>query len=153
MMEQLSGFLVVLAVGVIIALLGYFLNLNTMKKERVERANEQLCESTRSILAEVEANLSIAIKAKQSLSGKRIMLSFLSEAWEYHRGKIYAWPENVQTVLHQLYISVIEANDIVPINLQIGIGSAYVDKPYNENVTDIAQKAEKAIQLLKACLK
>ena len=78
MMEQLIGFLVALAVGVIIALLGYFLNLNTMKKERRKRADEQMCEATRSILAEVEANSNIANIAKQSLSGRRIMLPFLT---------------------------------------------------------------------------
>ena len=153
MMEQFISFLIALAVGVIIALLGYFLNINTMKKEGEERANAQLSESIRSILAEVEANLNIANIAQRTLGEKRIMLSFLSEAWEYHRGKIYALPENVQIALHQFYISVIKANGIVPINLHLSYGAGYVDKPYCEEVIDITNKAEKLINLLKDCLK
>ena len=100
-MEQLISFLVALAVGVIIALLGYFLNLNTMKKGKEERENEQLRETTRSVLAEAEANLNIASIAKESLAQKRIMLPFLHEAWGYQKGKVYALPENVKKVFVQ----------------------------------------------------
>ena len=153
MMEQFISLLIALAVGVIIALLGYFLNIQTMKKEREEKANEQLGEAIRSILAEVEANEKIASSAERTLAEKRVMLLFLYEAWGYHRGKIYALPEKVQIALHQFYISVMEANGIVPINLQIGYGSGYVDKHYYEKVKDITNKAKELIQLLKDCLK
>ena len=45
-----------------------------------------------------------------------------------------------------------QANGIVSTNLQIGYGSGYVDKRYNDKVADIKEKAEMLIPLLKDCL-
>lgn len=153
-MEQWISFLIALSAGVIIALLGYFLNIHTLKIERIKKELEQQNDATRSILAEIEANLHTANIAAQILGQKRVMLPFMDEAWKYHRGKIYDLPQNTQTALHQFYLSVMEANGVVNLNnLQLSYGAGFLDKPYQERVGDIAEKGGEALRLLKGSTK
>ena len=141
-MEYLYGFMIALAVGVIISLLGYFLNLATLRREQKNQRKEQLHEAVRNLLVEIEANLDIANIAKGTLSGERIMMAFSDRTWEYHRGRIFALPEDVQTSLHQFYSSVVEANSVVKQNLQLPYNAGYLDRTYNSKVDSISEKAK-----------
>ena len=139
-MEYFYGFLVALAVGVVISLLGYFLNLRTLRNEEKKRSNEQLCEAVRNLLVEIEANLEIVGTAKDILGRERIMMAFSDRAWEYHRGRIYALPEDIQTSLHQFYMVVVEANSVVKQNLQLPHNAGYLDTTHKSRVDSISEK-------------
>jgi len=147
MIQQLYGFLIALAVGVIVALVGYFLNIRAANSERKGRAKEHLRGAMHSILVELETNLKVA---KQPFTGR--LVPFATEMWDYHKGGILELPKDTQTALHQVYIWVREANALVQSNLQLSYGLGYYNNEYQKKCTEIAKGAEEAIELLRSWL-
>jgi hypothetical protein len=147
-MEKLWAFIAALLVGLLVALAGYFLNLSATRKERKEKAEEQLKNAARSILVELEANMRFA---NQPFSG--VMLPFTTEIWDDNKGVISALPEKVQTAIYEAYIAGWELNAIVRSNLTLPYGSGYYDNSYKQKCSEILDKAKIAIELLRGWLK
>jgi hypothetical protein len=143
MVEKLYDLPIALVAGIIIALAGYYLNIIFANRERKEKAKEQLQGAMRSILVEIEANLGLA---KQPFKDT-IMLPFLTEMWDYHKGEILALPPDMQTAIHQTYICIREANAIVQNNIHLPYGLGYYNSHYETKKSEIAEKANIAIKL------
>ena len=147
-MEHFYAFIAALAVGVTVALVGYFLNINAAKRERKEQGKEQLKNAARSILVELEANFRFAT---QPFSGK--MLPFTTEIWDDTKGAIGTLPKDVQTAIYEAYLAGWELNAIVQSNLRLPHGSGYYDNDYKKKCEEIADKAKTATELLRSWLK
>jgi MFS superfamily sulfate permease-like transporter len=145
MIEYIYSFVAALAVGVIVALTGYFLNLSAMRKERKDRASEQLRSAIRSILVELKENSELAKKPMHT----NIMESFTAGVWDYHKGEIRELPQNVQTAIHEAYISIREANALVENNLRLPYGGGTLNDRYKEKKNEVTEKTAKAIELCK----
>ena len=129
-------------------LLGYFLTRLGAKRERKERANEQLLDAGRSILVEVETNLKLAKEPFQNR-----LVPFVTSMWEVHKGEILALPRNLQDALYQVYVEIQMANALVQSDVRLDYGLGYYNEPYKEKSGKVAEKAEMAIKLLRDWLK
>ena len=153
MTEQLYYFVCAVTAGVIVALVGYFLNLNATRRERRERAKEQLRGATRGILVEVETNLKLA---KQPYEG--IVAPFPVSIWEAHQGEILRLPTDLQDALYQVYVEIQMANAIVQADLHkrgyeaVKISEFGTSDEYKMRRSKVAEKAKMAIKLLRGWL-
>ena len=145
-MEHFYAFIAALAVGVLVALAGYFLNLRATRQERKEEAEEYLRGSIHGILAELETNLNIARQPFESR-----LVPFLVSIWEVHKGEILELPEEMRGALYEAYVEIQMTNALVQTDLyKITFGRGYYDGNYQEKCKIVAQKAEKAINLIKS---
>ena len=129
-------------------LLGYFLTRLGAKQERKSRTEEQLRNAGRSILAELKINLEIAQQPFQN-----ILVPFVTRAWEAYKGEILGLPKDLQDTLYQVYVEIQLANTLVQADLhQLDYGLGYYNEPYKGKCNEIAQRAEKARELLRSWL-
>ena len=150
MIEQLCGFLIALAVGVIVALTGYFLNIKAQQRERKERAKEQLINAGRSILSELKANLKIA---EQPLT-QNCLMPFMTTMLGAHTGEITRLPNYLQSAIYQTYVEIAMGNAIVQTDLQkITWGGGDLNERYKAQCKKIIEVGDKSKQCLEAWLK
>jgi len=130
-------------------LLGYFLTRLGAKRERKEKAREQLLNAGRSILVEVETNLKLA---KQPFQNR--LVPFVTSMWEAHKGEILRLPKDLQDTLYQVYVEIQMANALVQADIhQLDYGQGYYNQPYKEKSGKVIEKTEIAIGLLRSWLK
>ena len=149
MIEYLYGFLIALAVGVIVALVGYFLSIKSATQERKAREKERLINAVRSILSEFQNNLEIA---KQPFQGR--LIPFVTSMFSAYAGEITRLPNNLQHTVYQAYVEIDMGNAIVQTDLhKIQWGGGYLDNKYQEQCKRIIEKGENAKQLLEDWIK
>lgn len=127
--------------GIIVGIVVYYLRRHGTKRDK-------LLSAIRNILVELDTNAELA---KQPFQGKLVL--FATKMWDAHKGEILALPKDVQTTLHQVYINVQGANALVQSNLQLPYGRGYYDRDYQEKCKQIADRTEKARELLRSWLK
>jgi len=144
--EQLVFSVVTISFG---ALLGYFLSRIGAKQEKKSRTEEKLKDAVSGILVELETNLELA---KQPLQNRSV--PFVTSMWEVHKGEILRLPKELKDVLYQVYVEIEMANNLVEADIhQLEYGRGYYNKPYEEKKSNIAKKAEQAINGLHDWLK
>lgn len=149
MLEQLYGFLIALAVGVIVALTGYFLNLNATKQERKERAKEQSRSAVHNILSELNVNLEIT---RTPFQGR--LIPFVTSMFDTYKGELVRLPDELQRSIYQAYVEASMGNAIVEVDLhKVSYGRGYMDTAYRAKCKEITEKVENAINLLNGWLK
>ena len=141
-MELWQQFLVYLGYtiigGIIVGVVVHYLRQHGAKRDK-------LLSAMRNILVELDTNLALA---KQPFRGR--LVPFANKMWDGHKGEILVLPEDAQAALHQAYICVEEANALVQINLQLPHGLGYYNREYQEKYKEIAERAEKAGELLRS---
>jgi len=100
------------------------------------------------ILVELDSNVGLA---KQPFRGS--LVPFESKMWDSHKGETLSLSKDIQDALHEAYICVSEANAIVQSNLQLPYGRGYYNEDYKKKCSEIAEKAEKASELLRNWLR
>jgi len=149
MIEQFYAFVIALAIGVIVALAGYFLSINAAKREREERTKEQQINAGRSILSELNTNLGIA---RQPFQGR--LIPFVTTMFAAHAGEITRLPNDLQNAVYQAYVEIHMGNAVVQTDLhKIAWGGGYLDNGYKELCKEIITKGESAKELLEGWLK
>ncbi len=148
-MEQLGGFIIALAVGVLVALTGHFLNLRTARKEREDAVRQERANAVRSMLSETETNLMLAMAP---FRGR--LVPFVSTVFDNYKGHIMVLPNNVRNALYAVHVEILLANAIVQTDLaKVSWGGGYVDNAYQDQCRKIAAEAEVAKESLEEWLK
>ena len=146
--EQSYGLAIAVGTGVIVAVVGYFLNRRSAKRDAEERDKRQLLNTGRSILVEVETNLKLAEQPFQNR-----LVPFVTSMWEAHKGMVIRLPKDLQDTLYQVYVEIQLANALVQSNLSLPYGKGYYNEDYKKKCSEITENAGKASELLSSWLR